>query len=250
MTAESTPKSTSRSHFVTIDGVHRQPLACKFAEVILILLLFGPPGCGKGTQAVFLADRFHIPAISTGEMFRAECQAGTELGKRATSIMAAGGLVGDDIVNAMVASRISRPDCASGFLLDGYPRTVPQAIEFSALLQQRGLPNPVVIHLDVPDDLLVARLTSRRQCPQCKRIYNLLSQPPKLAGQCDADGAALMAREDDQEAVIRQRLQAYHELTGPILQWYGASAVRTVDGGKAPDQVTRAIQQVVEAAAR
>jgi adenylate kinase len=215
----------------------------------LILLLFGPPGCGKGTQAVFLAERFHIPAISTGEMFRAERQAGTELGKLASSIMAQGGLVGDEIVNAIVASRISKPDCATGFLLDGYPRTVPQAVEFSALLKQRSLPNPIVIHLDVPDDLLVARLTARRQCPQCKRIYNLLSQPPKRAGQCDEDGAALKAREDDQEAVIRQRLRAYHELTGPILQWYGAAAVRSVDGGMPPDQVARAIEQVVVAAA-
>jgi adenylate kinase len=106
----------------------------------------------------------------------------------------------------------------------------------------------MVIHLDVPDDLLVARLTARRQCPQCKRIYNLLSQPPKVAGQCDDDGAALMAREDDQEAVIRQRLRAYHELTGPILKWYGASAVHSVDGGMPPDQVARAIALVVEAA--
>jgi adenylate kinase len=164
--------------------------------------------------------------------------------------MAQGGLVGDEIVNGIVASRISRPDCAGGFLLDGYPRTVPQAIEFAALLQQKGLPSPVVIHLDVADDLLVARLTARRQCPQCKRIYNLLSQPPKVAGQCDDDGAGLIAREDDQEAVIRQRLRAYHELTGPILEWYGASAVHSVDGGMAPDQVARAIERVVEAAER
>ena len=146
----------------------------------MILLLFGPPGCGKGTQAVFLAERFQIPAISTGEMFRAECQSGSELGKLASSIMSKGGLIGDDIVNAMVASRISRPDCARGFLLDGYPRTVPQAMQFADLLRQRGLPNPVVIHLDVPDDTLVGRLTARRQCPQCKRIYNLLSQAPKV----------------------------------------------------------------------
>ncbi len=107
-----------------------------------------------------------------------------------------------------------------------------------------------MIHLDVPDDLLVARLTARRQCPHCKRIYNLLSQPPKVAGRCDDDGAALIAREDDQEAVIRQRLRAYHELTGPILKWYGASAVRSVDGGMPPDQVARAIAQVVEAVER
>jgi adenylate kinase len=134
--------------------------------------------------------------------------------------------------------------------LDGYPRTVPQAVAFSAVLQQKGLPNPTVIHLDVPDDLLVARLTARRQCPRCKRIYNLLSQPPKVADQCDDDGAALMAREDDREAVIRQRLRAYHELTGPILAWYGASAVHSVDGGMAPGKVAQAIALEVEAAGK
>jgi adenylate kinase len=181
-------------------------------------------------------------------MFRAEFQAGTELGKLASEIMAAGGLVGDEIVDAMVASRISRPDCAGGFLLDGYPRTVPQATVLWGLLQQKRLPDPVVIHLSVPDDLLVARMTARRQCPQCKRIYNLVSQPPKVADRCDDDGTGLTAREDDKEAAIRQRLRAYHEQTGPILEWYGASAVHRVDGGMAPDQVARAIEQVVIAA--
>ncbi len=146
----------------------------------MILLLFGPPGCGKGTQAVYLAERFHIPAISTGEMFRAECKAGTELGKAACSILASGGLVGDDLVNGIVANRIARDDCKEGFLLDGYPRTVPQAIHFSALLRERGLPLPVVIHLDVPDEALVTRLTARRQCPECKQIYNALLQPPRV----------------------------------------------------------------------
>src|ERR1035438_4074629 len=116
-------------------------------EVFVILLLFGPPGCGKGTQAAFLAERFQIPAISTGEMFRAECKAATPLGKKACSILAKGGLVDDDTVNAIVAGRIARSDCAGGFLLDGYPRTVPQAQWFSALLRQRGLRAPVVIHL-------------------------------------------------------------------------------------------------------
>ena len=208
-------------------------------------MLFGPPGCGKGTQAAYLAKRFQIPAISTGEMFRAECQAGTELGKMASSIMSQGGLVGDDIVNAIVASRISRPDCAGGFLLDGYPRTVPQAMNFAALLQKTGLPDPIVIHLHVEDEVLVGRLTARRQCPQCRRIYNLLSQPPRTDGQCDLDGAPLLTREDDQEAVIRQRLEAYRQLTGPILKYYGASAVSRVDGAVAPDQVARAVEGVV-----
>lgn len=211
----------------------------------MILLLFGPPGCGKGTQAVFLAERFHIPAISTGEMFRAEVKAGTELGRTASAIMAAGGLITDEITNAIVASRISQPDCASGFLLDGYPRTVPQAQYFGRLLRERGLPEPVVLHIDVNEALLVARLTSRRQCPACGRIYNLLSQPPRVAGRCDVDGAELIARADDQEATIRQRLKAYHELTGPILQWYGESVVHKVDGGRAPDLVAKDIECAV-----
>lgn len=180
-------------------------------------------------------------------MFRAECKAGTELGRAACSILKSGGLVGDEIVNGIVANRIARPDCANGFLLDGYPRTVPQAMHFSSLLQRRGLPDPIVIHLDVPDQSLVARLTSRRQCPQCLRIYNVRSQPPRVADRCDDDGAALLTREDDQEAVIRDRLRAYQELAGPILKWYGTSAVRTVDGDGPPEAVRQAVERAAVA---
>jgi adenylate kinase len=211
----------------------------------MILLLFGPPGCGKGTQAAILADRFHIPAISTGEMFRAECKAGTELGKAACTILSQGKLVGDEIVNGIVASRISRSDCKDGFLLDGYPRTVPQAIFFTSLLRERRLPEAAVIHLDVPDEVLVARLTARRQCPKCLRIYNVISQPPRVPERCDDDGVELLMREDDQEAVIRQRLRAYDELTGPILKWYGQQVVRTVDGSRPPADVARALEDLV-----
>jgi adenylate kinase len=178
-------------------------------------------------------------------MFRAEAKAGTELGKTVSQIMAKGGLVSDELVDDIVASRTSRPDCAQGFLLDGYPRTVPQARVFGALLSQRGLPDPIVVHLDVPAEALVARLTARRQCPECRRIYNLLSQPPLVAGQCDDDHAPLLIRDDDTEAVIRRRLVAYHDLTGPILQWYGKSAVLTVDGNQAPDKVRSAIEAAV-----
>jgi adenylate kinase len=178
-------------------------------------------------------------------MFRAESKAGTVLGKTVSEIMAAGGLVSDELVNDIVASRISKPDCAGGFLLDGYPRTLPQARVFAGLLHQRGLPDPIVIHLDVADDPLVARLTSRRQCPECRRIYNLLSQPPLVEGQCDDDHAPLLIRDDDCECVIRRRLAAYKQLTGPILQWYGHSVVRTVDGGKAPDEVRCAVESAV-----
>jgi adenylate kinase len=217
----------------------------------VILLLFGPPGCGKGSQAGFLSQQFKVPAISTGEVFRAECKAQTDLGKMACSILAQGGLVGDDIVNGIVANRILKEDCANGFLLDGYPRTVPQAMYFSSLLEQRGLGDPIVIHMAVRDELLVKRLTSRRQCTKCLRIYNLLSQPPKTEDVCDDDGAPLLTREDDREEVIRQRLRAYQELTGPILKFYGPSNVKTVDGSRSLLEVSMAIKQaVIEAASR
>ncbi len=178
-------------------------------------------------------------------MFRAEIKSRTELGKTVSEIMGKGGLVSDELVNDIVASRISRPDCAGGFLLDGYPRTVPQARVFGALLGQRGLPDPIVVHLDVADDPLVARLTARRQCPECREIYNLLFQPPRIAGQCDECHAPLLIRDDDCEAVIRRRLAAYKELTGPILQFYGRSMVHTVDGNQAPEKVRGAIEAAV-----
>jgi adenylate kinase len=211
----------------------------------MIVLLFGPPGCGKGTQAAFVAKRFQVPAISTGEMFRAECKAGTELGKLACSILAKGGLVGDEIVNGMVANRIAQPDCERGFLLDGYPRTVPQAQNLACVLAERRLPNPTVIFMEVPDEALIARLTSRRQCPKCLHIYNLLSQPPQVDGICDADGAALNCREDDREEVIRKRLDAYHELTQPIQQYYCPTLCHWVNGNQAPDKVSQDIEQIV-----
>jgi adenylate kinase len=209
----------------------------------LIVLLFGPPGCGKGTQAAFLAERFHIPSISTGEVFRAECKAGTPLGKLVCETLKKGGLVSDEIVNQVVAGRLARPDCADGFLLDGYPRTLAQAQRFDALLRERHLPAPIVVHLDVSERLLVERLTARRQCPKCLRIYNLLSQPPAIEGMCDGDGTALVTREDD-----RERLQAYRKLTGPILEWYGEARVRTVDGGAAPARVAAAVESALLAA--
>jgi adenylate kinase len=213
----------------------------------VVLLLFGPPGCGKGTQAAHLAARFGIPGISTGEVFRAECKSGTELGKMASAKMAAGELVGDDIVNGMVANRIARPDCARGFLLDGYPRTVPQARFLACLADERGLPEPVVIHMEVPLDLLVERLTTRRQCPKCRRIYNLLSQPPLVPGICDDDRASLQTRDDDHEAVIRHRLAEYEGLTGPVLAWYSPHAVHQVDGSLSPERVAQAIEETLTA---
>jgi len=211
----------------------------------VIILLFGPPGCGKGTQAEFISNRFGIPAISTGEVFRAECKAGTELGKMACSILSKGGLVSDEVVNAIIARRISRPDCASSFLLDGYPRTLPQA-EFL----DRALHHEVIaIHLDVPFSRIVERITARRQCPRCSHIYNLLSQPPRSTGLCDFDGTPLVTREDDREEVLRERLEAYEKLTGPVIAHYAKSSYFKIDGTKAPADVSAEIERALESCA-
>jgi adenylate kinase len=215
-----------------------------------VILLFGPPGCGKGTQAALLASRFAIPAISTGELFRAECQAGTVLGCVASSIVAQGGLVDDKIVNEMVANRTSAQDCASGFVLDGYPRTVPQAAFLDGLLRVRCLPKPVVIHLEVRPDVLVQRISMRRQCPKCSKIYNLLSHAPKTPGICDEDGATLVSRPDDSEAVVRERLRAYEELTGPVIAHYRGSNYHLVDGDRLPEEVQRKIALLLISASR
>jgi adenylate kinase len=213
----------------------------------VVILLFGPPGCGKGTQAAFLVERLRIPSISTGEMFRAECKAGSRLGRRARAILARGGLIGDEITNAMVAGRIAEEDCADGFVLDGFPRTVDQARFFEKLLDQRALPTPMVIHLDVPEKLLIARLAARRQCPKCSHVYNLLSHPPAKDGRCDSDGALLVIRDDDSEATIRERLTAYQEQTDPVLQWYGESLVHRIDGTNPVAHVSAEIENLVVA---
>jgi adenylate kinase len=211
----------------------------------MIVLLLGPPGCGKGTQAAFVARRYRIPAISTGELFRAESKAGTTLGKQACSIMAQGGLVGDEIVNQMVVNRIGQPDCLAGFLLDGYPRTKSQAEFFDGVLSEKGFAMPTVIHLDVRAETLLRRISTRRQCPTCLRIYNVLSQPPKTRGVCDEDGAALIVRQDDTQAVIRQRLKAYEEITGPVITHYQGAGYHRVNGDRSPEDVLRKIDHLL-----
>lgn len=204
-------------------------------------LLLGPPGCGKGTQAGRLAKHFGIPAVSTGEMIRGEIQAGTELGKIAAGVTITGGLLGDDLVNQIVRSRLSRDDCRSGFLLDGYPRTIPQAEYLRSLLDELGMPQPVALHIDVPPDLLIERTCNRRHCPQCGAIYNLITHPPKQPGQCDACGAELKQRDDDCEDTVRNRLAAYERSTAPLIEHYASGKYLRVDGAGTPDSVFEAI---------
>lgn len=211
----------------------------------MVILLFGPPGSGKGTQGRLIADRFGIPAISTGDMFRGEIQAGTPLGQAAKAIMDSGGLVGDDIVNAMVANRISQPDCHGGFLLDGYPRTVPQAQFLDKLLKEKGLPPATVIHLDVPAEVLVPRIAARRQCPQCKSIYNLLHHPPARDEICDLDGAKLIQRDDDREKVVEERLKAYRSATGPVVGHYVSTGYHKIEGTRTPAGIFHDIESIL-----
>jgi adenylate kinase len=179
-------------------------------------------------------------------MLRAEIQAGTPLGNAARSIMASGGLVGDDLVNEMLANRVSQPDCDAGFLLDGYPRTVEQAEYLDQLLCSRRFPKPIILHLDVPMDALVGRMSSRRQCPKCKRIYNLLQQPPLQAGVCDDDGTPLITRKDDQEDVVRERLRIYDALTRPVLAHYQDRNYYQIRGDRSPSYIFEEITGILE----
>ena len=211
----------------------------------MIILLFGAPGSGKGTQARFISESRNIPAISTGDMLRAECRSATALGKGACAVLTNGGLLDDATMNAIVAKRLRQTDCSAGFILDGYPRTVPQATFLSHFLDNAGLPEPVIVHLDVPDAALVTRLSSRRYCPSCGRTYHLLAQPPARPGLCDSDEEALIQRSDDAPAVVMERLNAYHKLTEPLIHYYQRAHYHRVDGDCNPKEISRRIDAVL-----
>ena len=202
------------------------------------LILFGPPGSGKGTQANLLKECLQVPHISTGDMLRDRIASGDPLGLKVSALMAAGRLVPDEIVNQLVDDRIAQPDCGQGFILDGYPRTIAQAQVMERKLEQSGFAQ-VVIHLKVDYTSIIARLTGRRQCPKCGSLYSLTSNPPKQADRCDLDGTPLMIREDDRESVIRERLEAYDRQTHPLLEYFSASGhpFHEVDGMSDSPQV-------------
>lgn len=210
----------------------------------MVLLLFGPPGCGKGTQSRLIVDWLKIPAISTGDMLRGEIKAGTDLGKSAQAAISAGSLVSDELVNRILKTRITQSDCAGGFVLDGYPRTVEQAEFLDGSLTEMGIDKPVVLHFDVPADALIGRMTSRRWCPKCGKTYNILSVRPKKPGKCDDDGETLVIRKDDREEVIRERLRAYNELTRPILAHY--HDYYHIRGDRSPTYIFEEITGILE----
>jgi len=184
----------------------------------IALILFGPPGSGKGTQAKILRQALGIPHVSTGDILRSHVQAQDELGREVAGVMQSGALVSDDLVNRLVANRLRQPDVERGLILDGYPRTVEQAVVMQKLLAEHGF-RPVVVHLKVDYNKIVARLAGRRLCPQCGALYSLASNAPTVSEVCDYDGARLIVRDDDREEVVRARLEAYDRQTLPLLDY-------------------------------
>lgn len=183
-------------------------------------VLVGPPGAGKGTQAQILAEELTIPKVSTGDIFRANVSGGTELGKKAKEFMDRGDLVPDEVTNAMVKDRLAQKDTAGGFLLDGFPRNVPQAETLKGMLADLGTSLDVVLELKVDEEEVVKRLSGRRSCPECGRVYHVEYDAPKVEGECDNEGAELYQREDDREETIRHRLKVYREQTAPLVEFY------------------------------
>jgi len=208
------------------------------------VLLIGPPGVGKGTQAKVLMAAYGVPQISTGDLLRQHRRDHTDLGLKADELMSRGQLVPDDLVNAMVATRFAEPDCARGYILDGFPRTLGQAEWLDRYLAAVNSSYPVVvISLEVDRDDLLKRITGRRICPD-GHIYNIYSQPPRTAGVCDVDGKPLEQRKDDTEAVFESRMQVFNEETAPVIPHYQAHGrFATVDGLQEVEAVTRQIQQ-------
>lgn len=195
------------------------------------LILLGPPGAGKGTQAAMLVERLSIPQISTGDMLREAVRKKTEMGLKAKECMDSGSLVPDDVVIGIVRDRLQQEDCVGGFILDGFPRTVPQADALSQCLTELGKNLDAVVSLDVDIDALVARLTGRRTCGGCGKGYHVVFDPPKLDGVCDVCSQPLIQRDDDKEETIRNRMTVYHEQTAPLESYYQQQGLlSSVDG--------------------
>jgi adenylate kinase len=209
------------------------------------IVLLGAPGAGKGTQAQFLMAKFGIPQISTGDMLRAAIKAGTELGKQAKAVMDAGQLVSDDLIIGLVKERILEDDCKAGFLLDGFPRTIPQA----DAMKENGVNVDHVLEFDVPDEVIVERMAGRRVHSGSGRVYHLVYNPPKIEGKDDVTGDDLSIRPDDEESTVRKRLAIYHEQTKPLVDFYQAEAKSdncqylTVDGTQAVEKVNALLSE-------
>jgi adenylate kinase len=209
------------------------------------IVLFGSPGSGKGTQAKLLTQCWGVPHVSTGDMLRERIRLDGESTSSVAATMHSGALVSDDMVNRMVEERLSQADAARGFVLDGYPRTMQQARHLAGWLDGRGV-REVVIHLAVDYNVIIARLTGRRQCPRCGTLYNIASQPPKVDSLCDLDGEPLVVREDDSEPVIRERLEAYERQTRPVLEFCRAAGRPLVEVDASSDPPPVVLRKICE----
>ena len=212
---------------------------------IFVGILLGAPGSGKGTQGATLSELYRIPTISTGDLLRVEIATGSALGQRVKAVISAGALVCDGLVNEMVASRILNEDCRNGFLLDGYPRSRAQAEYLESLLATRSLPEPTVVHLDVPLAMLKERMLARRQCPECKRILSVLSSGPAGQGICPFDGTALVIRRDDSATAVEARLSGYETYEREVVAFYRTRDYRRVDGDASMQEVTARVLEAL-----
>jgi adenylate kinase len=210
------------------------------------LIFLGPPGAGKGTQAKRIAHHRQVPHLSTGDMFRDAVTRGTELGKLAKPIMERGALVPDELVMGMVEERLAQPDCAKGFVFDGFPRTIPQAEQLDAILKRLGFGKPLVIDFEVSSDMLVRRLSGRWTCSVGGEIYNDFEHRPKVQGICDKDGGKLVQRADDRPEVVKDRLVAYERQTKPLVEYYQRQGIlEVVEAGASVDDVHRQLNEIL-----
>jgi len=209
------------------------------------VILLGPPGCGKGTQAEIICKNFEIPHISTGDILRDNVKRGTEIGSRAKSFMDSGSLVPDEIIIGMIKDRFSEDDCKKGFLLDGFPRTIAQAEALDKLLKKMKIHLDYIINIDVPDENIINRISKRLSCSNCGDVYNLMFKKPKKEMVCDSCGFKLHQRDDDKEEVIRNRLEVYRKQTAPLIQYYNKK-IMNVDGQQSINEVTKDILKILK----
>lgn len=212
------------------------------------VIMLGAPGAGKGTQAKQIADKYNIPHISTGDIFRANIKNGTELGKKAKTYMDQGLLVPDELVVELVADRIQQDDCKNGFVLDGFPRTIPQAEALDAALENINEKMDYAIDVDVPDENIITRMSGRRACLNCGATYHIVSIPTKVEGICDRCGNPVVLRDDDKPETVKKRLEVYHEQTQPLIDYYKKQDIlRTVNGVQPMEEVFKAIVEILGA---
>lgn len=211
------------------------------------IIMLGAPGAGKGTQAHMIAEKYHLPHVSTGDIFRANIKNGTELGKEAKGYMDRGELVPDELTVRILLDRVAQDDCKGGYILDGFPRNIPQAEVLEKELEKLGDKIDVAIDVEVPDENIISRMSGRRACVSCGATYHIVNVPPKKEGVCDACGEALILRDDDREETVQKRLDVYHAQTQPLIEFYTKKGVlKTVDGTQDMMDVFQAITKILE----